>query len=205
VNFYLTVLQDLRLVERRLPVTQPRERRSRSRSGRYHLSDPYYRFYFQFLEPFISASPLDPPRVIEAIRANLRAFVGVTAFEDLARQWVAVQGRAGKLPFMPEAVGSHWSHRVQVDVVAIDWQSRDILLGECKWGLDKIDKQVVNELIQEKTPKVRRDLQDLGNDWKVHYAIFARSGFTSAARTEMNRVNGLCIDLAAIDEVLGKE
>lgn len=94
VNFYLNTIQELRLVERRLPVTQPRARRANSKSGRYHLSDPYFRFYFQFLEPFLSSSPFEREQVIEAVRRNLRSFVGRTAFEELARNWVWTQARA---------------------------------------------------------------------------------------------------------------
>jgi AAA+ ATPase superfamily predicted ATPase len=127
VTFYLNTLQELHLVERRLPVTQPE--RGRSRSGRYRLGDPYFRFYFQFLEPFLSTSPLNPEQIIEAVRRNLRVFVGVSAFEELAREWVQVQGKAGKLPFAPDAIGSHWSSQVQVDI----GKTHKILLGECKW------------------------------------------------------------------------
>lgn len=203
VNFYLSTLQELRLVERRLPVTQPEAMRSRSRSGRYHLSDPYFRFYFKFLEPFFSASPFDPDQVIETVRRNLRSFVGATAFEDLARQWVWIQGKAGELPFAPESIGNHWSSRVQVDVVALNWQTHDILLGECKWGMDRVDRQVVRELVGNKTPLVLKDLPDGGDGWKVHYALFGRSGFTTAARTEMQKVEGIVVDLKMIDSILG--
>jgi hypothetical protein len=120
VHFYLNTLQELRLVERRLPITQSKSQRGRSKSGRYHLSDSYFRFYFQFLEPFLSSSPFDREQVVEAVRRNLRSFVGLTAFEELARQWVWVQGKAGKLPFKPDEIGSHWNGRVQVDVVALN-------------------------------------------------------------------------------------
>ena len=205
VNFYLNTLQELHLVERRLPVTQPKERRARSKSGRYHLSDPYFRFYFHFLDPFLSDPPLDPDEVIEAIRQNLRSFVGRTAFEELARQWVRVQGKAGQLPFKPEAVGSHWSSRVQVDVVAINWRTRDILLGECKWGGERVSRQIVRELVDSKTTLTLRDLPEEGEGWKVHYALFARSGFTPAAVVEMEKYQGLLVDLMAVDEVLGRE
>jgi AAA+ ATPase superfamily predicted ATPase len=203
VNFYLNTLQELRLVERRLPVTQSKAKRARSRSGRYHLSDPYFRFYFQFLEPFISSSPLDPDQVIEAVRRNLRAFVGATAFEQLARNWVRVQSKAGLLPFMPDSIGSHWSSRVQVDVVALNWQTHEILLGECKWGAERVNRQVVKELTERKTPLVLRDLPNQGKGWKVHHILFARKGFTPAAVTEMNQVDGTLVDLEGLDAVLG--
>jgi AAA+ ATPase superfamily predicted ATPase len=204
VNFYLNTLQGLHLVERRLPVTQPKEQRARSRSGRYHLCDPYFRFYFYFLEPLLSDSPFDADRSVDAIRKNLHAFVAGTAFEDLARQWVRVQGKAGELPFVPAEVGSHWSSRVQVDVVAINWQTHDILLGECKWGADRIDRQVVRDLVDGKTPLLLNDLPDGGKGWKVHYALFTRSGFTPAAKTEMQQKAGLLVDLKALDSVLSR-
>lgn len=203
VNFYLNTLQDLRLVERRLPVTQPRARRANSKSGRYHLSDPYFRFYFQFLEPFLSSAPFQNEQVIEAARRNLRSFVGRTAFEELAKIWVAKQARAGRLPFQPDEIGSHWSSRVQVDVVALNWKTHEILLGECKWGADPVDRQVVRELIECKTPLVLRDLPDQGEGWKVHHALFARSGFTPAAIAEMQQAQGLLATLADMDALLG--
>lgn len=204
VNFYLNTLQELYLVERRLPVTQPKAERGRSKSGRYHLSDPYFRFYFQFLEPFLSTSPFDTEQVVEAVRRNLRAFVGVTAFEDLCRQWVLDQAKAGQLPFLPDSVGSHWSSKVQVDVAAINWKTHDILLGECKWGSDRVDRQVARELIEKKTPLVVKDLPERSDVWRVHYALFARSGFTPAAVAEMKKVQGNLIDLKQIDTVLGR-
>jgi AAA+ ATPase superfamily predicted ATPase len=204
LTFYLNTLQELHLVERRLPVTQPKEERGRSRSGRYRLSDPYFRFYFQILEPFLSSSPLNPEQVIEVVRRNLCAFVGVSAFEDLARVWVQLQGKAGSLPFSPDAVGSHWSSRVQVDVVAINWMTHDILLGECKWGSDRGDWQVVRELIETKTPLVLKDLPSEGAGWKVHYAVFARNGFTPAAQDQLQKVGGLAIDLKDLDAALGQ-
>jgi AAA+ ATPase superfamily predicted ATPase len=51
LSFYLATLQELRLVERRIPVTVESAMRRKSRQGRYHLSDPYFRFYFRFLDP----------------------------------------------------------------------------------------------------------------------------------------------------------
>jgi AAA+ ATPase superfamily predicted ATPase len=193
VTFYLNTLQELRLVERRLPVTQPKAERGRSRRGRYSLSDPYFRFYFQFLEPFLSSSPVNTEQVIEAVRRNLRAFVGVSAFEELAREWVRVQGKAGKLPFAPDAIGSHWSSRVQVDVVAINWKTHEIMLGECKWGTDRVDRQIVRELIETKTPLVLKDLPSEGVGWEVHYALFARSGHSPAAIEQLQKVGRLAV------------
>jgi AAA+ ATPase superfamily predicted ATPase len=199
LSAYLGRLQELRLVERRLPVTIPPAKRRRARRGRYHLSDPYFRFYFRFLAPNQEDLTYHPDLVLPRIRDGLRAFVGMTAFEELSRQWVREQGRAGKLPLAIQEVGSHWSRAVQVDVVAINWAERAILLGECKWGTSNVDRAVVRELLETKTPKVLKDLPEQGAGWHVHYAFFARAGFTEAAQGEARSVGAQLVDLAMLD------
>ncbi len=199
LTFHLGKLQQLRLIERRLPVTLTTAQQRKSKQGRYHLSDPFFRFYFRFLFPHLS-SLMSQEEITAHIKNELRAFVGLS-FEKLAQQWVVNQARAHNLPFAPEAVGSHWSRRVQVDVVAINHQNREILLGECKWGEGKINRQVVRELIEQKGPKVRQELQN-GEDYAFHYAVFARAGFTAAAAAELSARQGLLINLAALDDVL---
>jgi hypothetical protein len=199
LSAYLARLRELRLLERRLPVTVPPNRRRRSRSGRYHLSDPYFRFYFRFLAPHYDDVAYRPRQVLPRIREGLRAFVGMTAFEDLSRQWVLAQGRAGALPLEVREVGSHWSRRVQVDVVAVHWTDRAILLGEAKWSTDAVGRSVIRDLIETKTPKVLRDLPGQGEGWEVHYAFFARAGFTDAARAEAGAVGAQLVDLRRLD------
>jgi AAA+ ATPase superfamily predicted ATPase len=199
LSAYLARLRELRLVERRLPVTVPPNQRRRSRSGRYHLLDPYFRFYFRFLAPQQDDLVYRPELVLPHIREGLRAFVGMTAFEELSRLWVLEQGRADALPFQIREVGSHWSRRVQVDVVAINWSDHAILLGEAKWGTDAVGRGVIRDLIEVKAPKVLRDLPGEGESWHVHYAFFARSGFTDAARAEAESAGARLVDLERLD------
>src|SRR5262245_34861962 len=199
LSSYLAQLQDLRLVERRLPATVPTVRQHRSRMGRYHLSDPFLRFHFRFLEPYAQEGILSyqPERVLPAIQRDLRAFVGSTAWEELARQWILAQRTIDALGFTPEVVGSHWSRTGQIDVVAINWQTHDILLGECKWGADAIDHKTLHELIA-KAPLVLADLPSAGANWRVHYALFTRAGATPAARKELAAHDGIVVDLVRL-------
>jgi uncharacterized protein len=90
---------------------------------------------------------------------------------------------------------------VQVDVVAVNHQRRELLLGECKWGAEAVNRQVVRELIEQKGPKVRQELPD-GDSWSLHYAVFARAGFTDAAAAELSARQGLVVDLPALDALL---
>ena len=128
----------------------------------------------------------------QRIAGQFRAFVGLTAFEDLCREWTLVQARAGRLPFLPEIVGSHWAKGAQVDVVAVNWQERVVLLGECKWGVVPVGRAVIRELVG-KSPTIVP-----GDDWQVHYVFFARAGFTDAARAGAATVGAQLVDLAKL-------
>jgi AAA+ ATPase superfamily predicted ATPase len=203
VSIYLGRLADLQLVERRTPVTLPLEQRKRSRKGRWHLLDPYLRFYFRFVVPNQRALELELMDAVWAdVRAQLRAFVGLTVFEELCREWVLTQARSGRLPFAPEDVGAHWAADSQVDVVALSWREKAILLGEAKWGTDRVGRALVRELVKEKTPKVLAALPDRGVGWVVHYAFFARASFTKAAQVEAEQHGVELVDLERLDREL---
>jgi AAA+ ATPase superfamily predicted ATPase len=198
---YLKQLEALHLIERRIPATIPPERRRTSRTSRYHLADSYLRFYFRFIAPNLNLVEQELTDLLwERMGEQFRAFVGETAFEDLCREWTLVQARARRLPFSPEMVGSHWAPGRQrspaqagVDVVAINWRDKAILLGECKWGVDAVGRSVIRELV-DKAPRVAP-----GEDWAVHYVFFARSGFTDAARAAAESLGATLVDLERLD------
>jgi uncharacterized protein len=200
---YLGVLKDLRLVERRVPVTVPPALQHRSKQGRYHLTDPFHRFYFRFLRPREAEIAYQPDSVLTDIQAGLRAFVGQTAWEELARTWVFRQGLRGALPFKPEAIGSHWSRVVQADVVALSWRERYALVGECKWSADAVNRQVVRQLLEHTLPHTVAALPDRGQGWRVIPALFARSGATVDAQALLGEHSGLLVDLPSLYTDLG--
>jgi len=195
---YLSTLQEMRYVERRLPVTIPPAKQRTARQGRYHLSDPFMRFYFRFIHPQHDVASYAPERILSALQSGLRAFVGQTVWEDLARQWVRERGYAGMLPFAPEVIGSHWSRHVQADVVAINWPARAILIGESKWGTDTVDRQTVRDLGERTVPLTLADLPDKGAGWQVSPALFARAGATPAARETLEAAGGIVVDLPTL-------
>jgi AAA+ ATPase superfamily predicted ATPase len=200
---YLAQLVEMDYVRRELPVTIPPKRRPTARLSRYVLADHYLRFYFRFVRPnldLLAQGLYD--EVWSRIAEQMRAFVGMTAFEELCQTWMLVQARAGRLPFAVERVGAHWGGGTQVDVAAINWREKALLLGEAKWGLDAVGRAVVRELIEEKTPKVLKSLPGAGEGWTIHYAFFARSGFTDAMQTLAERHGARLITLATLDRDL---
>ena len=202
LSSYLARLQELRFVERRLPATITPQKIRLSRMGRYHLTDPFLRFYFRFVAPQRSEVGYQQASILALIKEQLRAFVGVTAYEELCRAWVATASQSGQLPFAVQQVGSHWSRNVQVDVVGVNRHTKTILLGECKWGADRVPREVVTELIENKSPKMLALLPDEGPPWTMHYALFSRAGFTPAARTLAEEHEAILVDLNRMESDL---
>jgi len=199
LSTYLSRLQELKFVERRLPATVPFAKRRTSRKGRYHIIDPYFRFYFRFMAPMHETLGMDVDLTMERIQRQLRAFVGQTTFEELSRLWVEQQGKAGKLDFIPQIVGSHWSRQTQADVVAVNWDEKQVLLGECKWGAESVGLSVINDLIERKTPHLLQSLPNKGEGWSVHYALFSRAGITGPALARLKALGGISVELAQLD------
>lgn len=198
---YLARLVEMDYVRCELPVTIPPKQRPSSRLGRYVLSDNYLRFYFRFVQPNADLLAQGLYNQVERrIAEQLRAFIGMTTFEELCQEWVLSQARADKLPFAVEQVGSHWGGGTQVDVAAINWRDKALLLGEAKWGTDAVGRNVIQELIHEKTPQVLALLPHSG--WTVHYTFFARRGFTDAAQKLASEHNTQLVDLTRLDHDL---
>ena len=198
VTTYIKRLRRMRLVERRLPVSIPPEDRAGSLRGRYHLSDPYLRFYYRFVEPHVEQIEQGLDGLTwSRISEQIRAYIGQGAFEEICRDWTLLQAQQHKLPFDPELIGSEWNAQAQIDVCAVNHREKRLLLGECKWTGDRIHRAYVLELIHDKTPKVLPD-----SAWQIDYIFFSRSGFTPDALTEIENYGGQAVTFARLDEDL---
>ncbi len=171
---YLSVLSEAGFVERRVSITAARG----SRAGRHHISDPYLRYYFRFLagrEGMLAMGIQD--QALAEITRHMLDFIGTHTWEELCREWTLRASVQGKLPFLPDEVGSAWNPSVQIDVAGINSMEKTLILGECKWTLSPVDREVLSELVEEKTAKI---LPQPG-DWRVYYLGFSRSGWTESA------------------------
>ena len=110
-------------------------------------------------------------QALEEIKRHLLDFIGTYTWEELCREWLLRAGPAGRLPFLPDQVGSAWTKKAQVDVVGINWMEKTLILGECKWGLHTAGRDILAALLQKTAEFVPAQ-----GDWRVHYLGFARSG-----------------------------
>lgn len=169
---YLDILQDLRVVSRRVPATESRP--DKSKRGLYQITDAFLRFWFRYVHPNQGSLDLDLADAVLAqrVRHTFDQFVS-GAFEDAARAHVAQLARANELDFLPERVGSWWDRAAEVDVVAVSDADGALLLGECKWSVNPVGTDILDDL-QHKTALVDPE----GRRPAVSYVIFAKAGFT---------------------------
>ena len=173
----LTSLIDLRLVEKRIRASVPVNQHDKARYARYYLADPFLRFYYRMVEPnrsYLAQQIYEP--VLRNFTEQLRPFVAAT-FEDLCRAWTLEMGRAGRLSFTPEFVGSDWhGGDVQADVVAVNWREAQVFIGEAKWGEGAVDLAIYKSL-RERSQRVLAQMPN-SKPWNIQLALFARRSFT---------------------------
>ena len=199
VSKYLSVLRDAGFVERRVPVTATES----SRLGRYHVIDPYLRFYYRFLFAHLAQLAMNEPDLALAeIKRHFLDFIGAHTWEELCREWTLRAGVRGVLPFAADQVSSAWTKQAQVDVVGINSMEKTIFLGECKWQDKPVSRSVLRRLVAKTSEIVPKH-----GHWRVCYLGFARNGWTEAAHkyaheiltTERQRGNWQVIEMKRLD------
>ncbi|MEZ4657483.1 MAG: ATP-binding protein [Caldilineaceae bacterium] len=170
---FLDILRQLRVVTRETPVTERQP--SKSRKGLYQLSDAFLRFWFRFVHPNQGMLDLGLAAAIleQRVRPHFDQFVSL-AFEEAAQAFIAHKAAAGRLPFLPERIGRWWTDDDEIDLVAINETDKLLLVGECKWTQRPVGVNILDDLKR----KAARMLGEV-EGWQIHYALFAKTGFTA--------------------------
>ena len=174
---YLDILQQMRLITRRVPATEKQP--EKSKKGLYQIDDHFLRFWFRYVHPNQSQFDLGLKDAIfeGRILPDMDHFAA-TAFETAAQGFVAHLARSGQLTFLPERVGAWWDRDAEIDVLAVSHAEQTALVGECKWSKKALGTKILDEL--KSKAQVLMHKTEIKN---VHYALFARAGFTPALET----------------------
>jgi AAA+ ATPase superfamily predicted ATPase len=168
VNKYLSVLRELRIVKREIPITENKPHKSRK--GIYLLNDPFFRFWFRYVLPHMSYLEEGDLDFVwqEKIKPSLDSFTGFT-FEDICLQRLKNLNRKNRLPFKARSIGRWWNNKEEIDIVAYDDQ-QSFIFGECKWKNKKVG---LNELYN-----LERKADNFFNIKQKYFALFSKSGFS---------------------------
>ena len=149
VNKYLSVLIDLQLIERRVPITEKNS--ARSRNGIYLLKDNFFKFWFKFIfenQEYIEQEKQEK-LADEKILPELNAFAG-RIFEEVALSEISRSGKYKNYLF-----GRWWDKSSEVDLVGIDRFNKKILIGEIKFKkLTKAEVQEIKRSLEENAKKI---------------------------------------------------
>lgn len=143
---YLSVLQNLHLIERRVPITE--KNMEKSRKGIYLLKDNYFKFWFRFVfgnNDYIEQN-LQDKLLDEKIMPELSSFVG-RIYEEIALEWVKKQKQFEGFLF-----GRWWEGENEIDIVGIDNKKKNIVIGEVKWkSITKKEVQNIFNRMKDKS------------------------------------------------------
>lgn len=171
--YYLGNLMDLGIVRREFPADMKPKERAKSRSGLYRIDNSFFRFYYGFVYPYMSALLEGAEELIvdEVVLPRINEFVS-HEFENIAIKQIRAWSNGNSLPIRPVTVGRWWNKDCEIDILAEDLKG-NMMFGECKWRNEKTDITVLENLM-EKT--IRFNIPEE----KKYYVLFSKSGFTNA-------------------------
>lgn len=168
----LTRLEELRLVVKRVPVTEG----SKSRRGIFALTDPYFQFWFRFIEPNRAAIDrgFGEQLVDDVILPGLDDHMG-PVFEELARSFAALLVAQGELRALD--IGSWWSTdgRHEIDIVGMG-PKQPAFIGTVKWRRAPLGQDVYANLADH--------ARALGVDASIPWLMIGRGGIGDVLRRE---------------------
>nr|QNO47619.1 hypothetical protein PGBELJNO_00017 [Methanosarcinales archaeon ANME-2c ERB4] len=164
VNKYLSVLSDLQLVYRMIPVTES----YKSRKGMHFLADNMFDFWFRFVYPDMEAIEKGKGAMVtQNIKPRFNQYVG-RHFKTIVQEILEVLNERELLPFQFTQVGKWWHKEEEIDVVALNEKIKSIIFCECKWS-DNVNATKIIRKLREKAGFVPVESE------KEYYMIFAKS------------------------------
>ncbi len=168
---YLDILRSLGFVEKEVPVTEKSP--DKSRLGLYRLHDRFFAFWFKYVLPNRGRLELgNEGYVLKQIKDTLDLHVS-KSYESISREIFLDMVKRDEIPVT--SLGRWWSKNEEIDLVALDEESRTVWFGECKWSGRKVGTDVYQDL-RRKSERV---------DWhkgkrNERFILCSRSGFTPA-------------------------
>lgn len=179
VSKYLRVLEEMRLVDRRLPAGAD----AASRSGHWHLRDPFLRFWFRFVFPFQDdlESGLSGRTLYDSeVEPVLNDHVG-KEFEEYCRSWTRANYKVTR-------VDSWWGPSInslrrtgarsseEVDIVGTA-RGKVAILGDVRWRKSAMDVGYLSDIETYKLPALRQSPLKVVVTPTI--LLFSRGGYTA--------------------------
>ncbi len=183
ISPYLRNLIEVGMIKREVPITE----NVRSRLGRYYISDNFLKFWFRYIYPNVSSIE-EGIFDIDIIKGDYNRYLGYI-FEDVVKQFL-IKERDKIFKF--SKIGKWWHKEREIDIVALNESTEEIMFIECKWqdlSAKQVDKILVE--LKEKSKFVRWN-----NDTrKEQFAIIVKH-IKNKDKDELRKKGVLVFDLA---------
>jgi len=204
---YLYELKDiLNLINYELPVTQ--KNKKINKKGIYKINDNYMEFWFSRFYPNINQFELGNYNGIVNILIRAIDLIIPYKFENICKEFLIYLNneKQSYLPFNIQKIGKWWgknksgsesNNNEEIDIVAINDNTMDIMFSECKWKNKPVDIDVYNN-IKGKSTSI-----SWNNDRrKEYFVLFSKSGFTDNMK-DIAKVNNIILfDLKKMQEII---
>jgi AAA+ ATPase superfamily predicted ATPase len=175
-------LEQLKLVDRVVPVTEG----SASRRGFFSVRDPYFRFWFRFVERNRASIDrgLGARLIDDVVLSQLDDHLG-RIFEDIAREFAVGLIQKGELTGLN--VGSWWStdgdHEIDIAIVS---QKIMTAIGTVKWRSAPLGRDVYRNLADH--------ARALGASEAIPWLMIGRGGVEPTLQAAEPHVRGYSVD-----------
>ncbi|MBI2672306.1 ATP-binding protein [Candidatus Woesearchaeota archaeon] len=180
---YIRNLIEVDFIKREVPLIE----NQKSRFGRYYLKDNFMKFWFRYIYPNLSSLEQGIFK-IENIKKDYSAYLG-PVFEEVIKQILP------NLEFFDfSKIGRWWHKDKEIDIVALNEESKEVLFGECKWK-DKVDAEKIVFELRNKVQYFNWNNEKR----KEYFAVFAKSFKNKIKEFDGKKV--FCFDLKDIEKI----
>ena len=168
---YLRELSDLfDLIEREVPIT---EQSWKTKKSRYKIRDPFITFWMRFIYRQLSIYESGNfPYFLNRLNTYVSEFMGF-AFENITRELLIQLNHQNATPFYFHRIGRWWDRQSEIDLVALNPETRQTLFVECKWTSSPVGPDVLQTLKHRAQKLPTSD---------AFYLITSKSGFTDTLK-----------------------
>lgn len=187
LSSYLSNLMDLGIVWRELPVEAPVLDHVKGHRGLYRLSDPFFRFWFRYVFPYLSELETGDAEAICSfvVKPDMDSFT-LRPYAAVCHQYLRELNHRNLLPFHFTKIGRWWNKTNLLSVMATDALKKHILAGDC-WFNDNV--MTLSDALAIKATAAPED------GVEPSYWFFSKAGFTDELKAEAEKEKLNLVDL----------
>lgn len=153
VSKYLTILDNLHIVEKTFPVIATGKARLKGK-GSYRIKDKFFNFWFRYVYPFqdyLERGEIGV--VVEFLNRDFNTYLGFV-FEDVAREFL-IRLKSESTSETPLRIGKWWHKDKEIDLLVLNETKKECVFFEVKWSeLKRRECEKVLEELMEKSAYV---------------------------------------------------